>query len=151
MLGKVFNQRYRLKEKIGSGGMAEVFLADDLLLERQVAVKVLHSQFATDPAFIQRFRHEAQAAANLNHPNIVSIYDWGNEGDLYYIVMEFLEGESLREVLRKSARLDVDRAMDIAIQTCQALEAAHGQGILHRDIKSDNLMIYHLYIKILNF
>jgi len=92
MLGNVFNQRYRLKEKLGSGGMADVYLADDLLLGREVAVKVLHAQYASDPAFIQRFRQEAQSAANLNHPNIVNIYDWGNEGDLYYIVMEYVEG-----------------------------------------------------------
>jgi beta-lactam-binding protein with PASTA domain/predicted Ser/Thr protein kinase len=152
MLGKVFNQRYRLKEKIGSGGMAEVFLADDLLLERQVAVKVLHSQFATDPAFIQRFRHEAQAAANLNHPNIVSIYDWGNEGDLYYIVMEYVEGRNLKEILTADGRILPERAAEIAAEICAALQFAHRQNLVHRDIKPHNIVITNMgQVKVMDF
>jgi beta-lactam-binding protein with PASTA domain len=152
MLGKVFNQRYRLKEKIGSGGMAEVFLADDLLLERQVAVKVLHSQFATDPAFIQRFRHEAQAAANLNHPNIVSIYDWGNEGDLYYIVMEYVEGRNLKEILTTDGRILPERAAEIAAEICAALQFAHRQNLVHRDIKPHNIAITNMgQVKVMDF
>jgi len=152
MLGKVFNQRYRLKEKIGSGGMADVFLADDLLLERQVAVKVLHSQFATDPAFIQRFRREAQAAANLNHPNIVSIYDWGNEGDLYYIVMEYVEGRSLKEILNTDGRILPERAAEIAAEICAALQFAHRQNLVHRDIKPHNIAITNMgQVKVMDF
>ena len=105
MLGRVFNNRYALKEKIGSGGMADVYLADDLTLNRPVAVKILHPEFARDPSYIQRFRYEAQAAANLNHPNIVGVYDWGNEGDIYYIVMEYVEGHELKELQRSQGRL----------------------------------------------
>ena len=152
MLGKVFNQRYRLKERIGSGGMAEVFLADDLLLERQVAVKVLHSQFATDSSFIQRFRHEAQAAANLNHPNIVSIYDWGNEGDLYYIVMEYVEGRNLKEILTTDGRILPERAAEIAAEICAALQFAHRQNLVHRDIKPHNIVITNMgQVKVMDF
>jgi len=152
MLGSVFNQRYRLKEKIGSGGMAEVYLADDLLLGREVAVKVLHAQFAADPAFIQRFRHEAQAAANLNHPNIVNIYDWGNEGDQYYIVMEYVEGRDLKEILRSEGRLLPERAAEIAAEVCAALQFAHRGNLVHRDIKPHNIFITELgQVKVMDF
>ncbi len=147
MLGKVLGERYRLKEKLGSGGMADVYLADDLQLGREVAVKVLHPQYAADPAFIQRFRHEAQAAANLNHPNIVNIYDWGNvydwrnEGDLYYIVMEYVEGRDLKEILRSEGRLLPERAAEIAAEVCAALQFAHRGNLVHRDIKPHNIFI----------
>jgi serine/threonine-protein kinase len=152
MLGRVFNQRYRLKEKIGSGGMAEVFLADDLLLGREVAVKVLHPQFASDPAFIQRFRQEAQSAANLNHPNIVSIYDWGNEGDLYYIVMEYVEGRDLKDILRSEGRLLPERAAEIAAEVSAALQFAHRRNLVHRDIKPHNIFITGLgQVKVMDF
>ncbi len=152
MLGKVFNQRYRVKEKIGSGGMADVFLADDLLLGREVAVKVLHAQYASDPAFIQRFRHEAQAAANLNHPNIVNIYDWGNEGDLYYIVMEYVEGRDLKEILRTEGRLLPERAAEVAAEISAALQFAHRHNLVHRDIKPHNVFITSLgQVKVMDF
>jgi beta-lactam-binding protein with PASTA domain/predicted Ser/Thr protein kinase len=152
MLGEVFNQRYRLKEKLGSGGMAEVYLADDLLLNREVAVKVLHAQYASDPAFIQRFRQEAQSAANLNHPNIVNIYDWGNEGDLYYIVMEYVEGRDLKEILRSEGRLLPERAAEIAAEVCAALQFAHRSNLVHRDIKPHNIFITNLgQVKVMDF
>jgi beta-lactam-binding protein with PASTA domain len=152
MLGEVFNQRYRLKEKIGSGGMAEVYLADDLSLSREVAVKVLHAQFAADPAFIQRFRYEAQAAANLNHPNIVNIYDWGNEGDLYYIVMEYVEGRDLKDILRSEGRLIPERAAEIAAEVCAALQFAHRSNLVHRDIKPHNIFITNIgQVKVMDF
>ncbi len=152
MLGSVFNQRYRLKEKLGSGGMAEVYLADDLLLGREVAVKVLHAQFASDPAFIQRFRHEAQAAANLNHPNIVNVYDWGNEGDLYYIVMEYVEGRDLKEILRTEGRLLPERAAEITAEVCAALQFAHRGKLVHRDIKPHNIFVTNLgRVKVMDF
>jgi len=152
MLGKVFNQRYRLKEKIGSGGMADVYVADDLLLGREVAVKILHAQYAADPVFIQRFRLEAQAAANLNHPNIVNIYDWGNEGELYYIVMEYVEGRDLKEILRSEGRLLPDRAAEIAAEVCAALQFAHRRNIVHRDIKSHNIFITNIgQVKVMDF
>src|SRR5688572_32858844 len=96
----VFNGRYELHRRLGRGGMAEVFLAHDQLLDRPVAVKVLFPEYASDPSFVERFRREAQAAANLNHPNVVSVYDWGEEGGTYFIVMEYVEGRSLAEILR---------------------------------------------------
>jgi serine/threonine-protein kinase len=152
MLGKVFNQRYRLKEKIGSGGMAEVFLADDLSLGREVAVKVLHPQFASDPSFIQRFRYEAQAAANLNHPNIVNIYDWGNEGEQYYIVMEYVEGRDLKGILNAEGRLLPERAAEIAAEISAALQFAHRRNLVHRDIKPHNIFITNLgQVKVMDF
>ncbi|MBC7229958.1 MAG: Stk1 family PASTA domain-containing Ser/Thr kinase [Actinobacteria bacterium] len=152
MLGKVFNQRYRIKEKIGSGGMADVFLADDLLLGREVAVKVLHPQYAADPSFIQRFRHEAQAAANLNHPNIVNIYDWGGEGELYYIVMEYVEGRDLKEILRTEGRLLPERAAEVAAEISAALQFAHRHNLVHRDIKPHNVFITNLgQVKVMDF
>lgn len=152
MLGKVFNQRYRLKEKIGSGGMADVFLADDLLLGREVAVKVLHQRFASDPSFIQRFRYEAQAAANLNHPNIVNIYDWGNEGDLYYIVMEYVEGRDLKDVLKAEGRLRPEWAAEVAAEISAALQFAHRRNLVHRDIKPHNIFITDLSrVKVMDF
>ncbi|NPV58886.1 MAG: Stk1 family PASTA domain-containing Ser/Thr kinase [Actinobacteria bacterium] len=152
MLGKVFNQRYRIKEKLGSGGMADVYLADDLLLGREVAVKVLHAQYAADPVFIQRFRHEAQAAANLNHPNIVNIYDWGNEGELYYIVMEYVEGRDLKEILRSEGRLLPERAAEIAAEISAALQFAHRHNLVHRDIKPHNIFITDLgRVKVMDF
>ena len=152
MLGKVFNRRYRLKEKIGSGGMADVYIADDLLLGREVAVKVLHAQYAADPAFIQRFRHEAQAAANLNHPNIVNIYDWGNEGDLYYIVMEYVEGRDLKDILRSEGRILPERAAEIAAEISAALQFAHRRNLVHRDIKPHNVFITDIgKVKVMDF
>jgi len=152
MLGEVFNSRYRLIEKLGSGGMADVYLADDLLLNREVAVKVLHAQYASDPAFIQRFRQEAQSAANLNHPNIVNIYDWGNEGDLYYIVMEYVEGRDLKEILRSEGRLLPERAAEIAAEVCAALQFAHRSNLVHRDIKPHNIFITNLgQVKVMDF
>jgi serine/threonine-protein kinase len=111
---RVFNDRYELHRRIARGGMADVFLARDSLLDRPVAVKVLFPEFATDPAFVQRFRREAQAAANLSHPNIVSVYDWGEEGGTYFIVMEYVEGRSLAQTIKDEGRLHPDRAADIA-------------------------------------
>jgi eukaryotic-like serine/threonine-protein kinase len=152
MLGKVFNERYRLKEKLGSGGMAEVYLADDLFLNREVAVKVLHAQYAADPAYIQRFRQEAQSAANLNHPNIVNIYDWGNEADLYYIVMEYVEGRDLKEILRAEGRLLPERAAEIAAEVCAAMQFAHRSNLVHRDIKPHNIFITDIgQVKVMDF
>ena len=96
----VLNDRYEIQQRIGRGGMADVFLARDLLLDRPVAIKVLFPEFATDPNFVERFRREAQSAANLNHPNIVGVYDWGKDGGTYFIVMEYVEGRTLADILR---------------------------------------------------
>ena len=125
----VFNGRYELHRRIARGGMAEVFLARDLLLDRPVAVKVLFPEFATDPAFVARFRREAQAAANLNHPNIVGVYDWGQEDGTYFIVMEYVDGRSLADIIRSDGPLHPDRAADIATDIAAALGFAHRNGV----------------------
>jgi serine/threonine-protein kinase len=137
----VFNGRFELRRRLGKGGMAEVFLARDLQLDRPVAVKVLFPEFATDPNFVARFRREAQAAANLNHANIVSVYDWGQEHGTYFIVMEYVDGTSLADMLRTGGALTVDQATDVATDVAAALGHAHGAGMLHRDIKPGNILI----------
>jgi serine/threonine-protein kinase len=137
----VFNGRYELHRRLGRGGMAEVFLARDLQLDRPVAVKVLFTQFAHDPAFVARFRREAQAAANLNHPNIVSVFDWGQEHGTYYIVMEYVDGRTLADIVRNDGPLPPERAVDVAMDVAAALGHAHAAGVLHRDIKPGNILV----------
>ncbi len=139
----VLNQRYELQRRVGRGGMADVFLARDQLLDRPVALKVLFPEFAQDPAFVERFRREAQAAANLNHPNIVGVYDWGEAAGTYYIVMEYIDGRSLADVLRNEGRVRPDRCADAAIAVALALASAHASGVIHRDIKPANILITH--------
>jgi beta-lactam-binding protein with PASTA domain len=139
--GQMFTDRYELGPEIGRGGMAEVFLARDRLLDRNVAVKVLSPGFATDPTFIARFRREAQSAASLNHPNIVAVYDWGEDGGNYFIVMEYVAGRTLREVLREYSRLPALEAARIAAEIADALSFAHRNGVVHRDIKPGNVLL----------
>ena len=137
----VFNGRYELLRRIARGGMADVYLARDASLDRQVAVKVLFPEFANDPSFVERFRREAKAAANLNHPNIVGIYDWGQEQGTYYIVMEYVVGRSMADVLRSTGPLSPDRAAEIASDVAEALSSAHSAGLVHRDIKLGNIIV----------
>ena len=137
----VFNGRYELLRRIARGGMADVYLARDASLDRQVAVKVLFPEFANDPSFVERFRREAKAAANLNHPNIVGIYDWGQEQGTYYIVMEYVVGRNMADVLRSTGRLSPDRAAEIASDVAEALSSAHNAGLVHRDIKLGNIIV----------
>ncbi len=139
--GQRLLNRYELIKHIARGGMADVWEATDTLLGRRVAIKALHSQFSTDEAFIRRFRREAQAAANLSHPNIVSIFDWGEEDNSYFIVMELVEGRSLRDVLRSNDRLLPRRAAEIAAESAAALAIAHRAGLVHRDIKPGNILL----------
>jgi len=139
--GSELGERYELGHQLGSGGMATVYLAYDRLLDREVAVKVLADRFAQDPAFVERFRREASAAAGLNHPNIVAVYDRGEAESTYYIVMEYLSGPDLKKVIREQGPLDPAVAVDNALQILSALTAAHGAGIVHRDIKPQNVMV----------
>ncbi|MGI6669129.1 MAG: Stk1 family PASTA domain-containing Ser/Thr kinase [Acetivibrionales bacterium] len=141
MEGKILGNRYQLIERIGSGGMAIVYKAKDLLLNRYVAVKILRSEFTDDEEFVKRFRVEAQAAASLNHPNIVSIYDVGKQEGIQYIVMEYIDGITLKEYIAGKGALPWREAVGIAIQICSAIEHAHRNHIVHRDIKPHNIMI----------
>lgn len=137
---QTYGGRYAVLEGVGTGGMAEVYRARDELLGRQVALKVLSRRLSRDRAFVERFRREAQAAANLNHPNIVSLYDYGSEDGNYYIVMEFIEGRSLDELIA-AGRIMPERAAEIAADVAKALERAHAAGLVHRDVKPGNVMI----------
>lgn len=139
--GRILKGRYRIIRKIGSGGMADVYLADDLLLNRKVAVKVMHENLASDESFVRRFKREAQAAANLNHPNIVAVYDWGQEDGTYFIVMEYLTGKNLKQLIREKGVLSVKEGLDIARQVASALAFAHRHEVIHRDIKPHNVVI----------
>ena len=139
--GQLIDGRYRVLRKIGAGGMADVYLARDETLGRQVAVKVLLPRFADDRQFVERFRREAQAAAGLNHPNIVNIYDRGQVGSTYYIVMEYLRGETLKDFVRRHGRLAARDAIGIALELLAALQYAHEHNVVHRDIKSQNIML----------
>ena len=141
LIGKMLANRYEILEKIGNGGMAVVYKAKCHVLNRFVAVKVLKDEFITDNEFIKRFRTEAQAAASLTHPNIVSIYDVGNEGDIYYIVMELIQGKTLKEIIVEDGKFSWKWSVNIAIQIASALETAHRHNIVHRDIKPHNIII----------
>jgi eukaryotic-like serine/threonine-protein kinase len=134
-------ERYQLTAHLARGGMADVYQGHDRLLNRKVAVKVLHAQLSNDDAFVKRFRKEAQAAANLTHPNIVGIYDWGQLDNTYFIVMELVEGRSLRDVLKSEGTLLPRRAVEIAADVSAALSVAHRAGLVHRDIKPGNILL----------
>ncbi len=140
MVGKILAKRYELIEKIAEGGMARVYRGRDLLLKRTVAVKVLKDQMTGDAAFIRRFEREAQSAAALSHPHIVSIYDVGEQDGIYFMVMEYVDGKNLKEYIRAKGRLPVHEAIRIARQIGEALEEAHKAGVVHRDIKPQNIL-----------
>ena len=137
----VVNGRYELGRRVGRGGMAEVFVARDRLLDRPVAVKILFAEYAKDPLFVERFRREAMSAASLNHPNIVAVFDWGQVDSTYYIAMEYVQGRTLADILRKHERLTVLQACDIALDIAAALGEAHKAGVVHRDIKPANVIV----------
>ena len=137
----VLNDRYEIQNRIGRGGMADVFLARDVLLDRPVAIKVLFPEYATDPNFVERFRREAQSAANLNHPNIVSVYDWGKYSNTYYMAMEYVQGRTLADILRANGHVSSVQAAEIASEVSAALAFAHKNGVVHRDIKPANILI----------
>ena len=141
----MLGQRYEVGEVLGRGGMAEVHRGRDIRLGREVAIKVLRNDIARDPTFQARFRREAQAAASLNHPAIVAVYDTGEDsvavGDVPYIVMEYVEGRTLRDVLKDEGVMEVKAAMSFAADICAALDFSHRNGIVHRDVKPGNVMI----------
>jgi serine/threonine-protein kinase len=139
--GTFIDRRYKVLSRLGSGGMADVFLAEDEQLGRNVALKLLHRRFAQDPDFVERFRREAQAAAGLQHPNVVGVYDRGSFDDTYYIAMEYLPGRSLKQLIRQEAPLDPVRAIDITVQILKAARFAHRRGVIHRDLKPHNVIV----------
>src|SRR5206468_5523997 len=141
-VGRVLGGRYRLVAPIGTGASAAVFAADDVSLRRRVAVKVLHPALAEDGAFLRRFRAEAQAVAALEHPNIVSVYDWGEDGGTPFLVLQLLSGGSLRNMLAAGHRLSPSQALLVGLETARALDYAHRRGLVHRDIKPANLLFH---------
>ncbi|MGH2736186.1 MAG: protein kinase domain-containing protein, partial [Actinomycetota bacterium] len=142
LVGQCLSGRYRLIARLAGGGMGEVYRAHDLLLDRPVAVKVMHPSLAADPALVERFKAEARAAARLSHPNVVAVHDWGAESDeTYYMVMEYVSGSDLRDLLTAAGTLDSDAALGVVAAVCDALQAAHGGGLVHRDVKPENILI----------
>ena len=141
MKGQKINDRYQIIKTIGEGGMANVYLAYDTILDRNVAVKVLRGDLATDEKFVRRFQREALSASSLSHPNIVEVYDVGEDNGLYYIVMEYIEGKHLKQLLKKRGSLTVREVVDIMMQITDGMSAAHDSYIIHRDIKPQNIMI----------
>ena len=137
----IVDDRYRILTRIGAGGMAEVFCAHDESLGRKVALKLLHRRFADDAEFVERFRREASAAAGLQHPNVVGIYDRGRWDGTYYIAMEYLPGRTLKDIVRDEAPLDPVRAIDLTVQVLKAARFAHRRGVVHRDLKPHNVIV----------
>lgn len=141
VIGKLFKDRYQVQERIGAGGMAVVYRGEDVLLKRPVAIKILREQFLDDEQNVRFFQNEARAVATMSHPNIVKIYDIGKEGPYYYIVMEYLEGQTLKDLLAKNAPMQPVEAIDILCDVLRALAHSHKKGIIHRDIKPHNIII----------
>ena len=139
--GMLLNNRYQLLERLGAGGMSDVFRARDLMLERSVAIKVLHEDYSNDNAFQQRFRQEARAAANLSHPNIVTVHDFGFDHGQLFIVMEYIPGKDLKTLLRQRGRYSVEDAIPLMVQACAGIGYAHRAGLVHCDIKPHNMIV----------
>jgi serine/threonine-protein kinase len=151
MADQVFSGRYRIVRHLARGGMAEVYLAHDQLLDRPVAVKVLFPELAQDASFVERFRREARAAAGLNHHNIVSVYDFGQDDGSYFIVMEYVDGPTLREIIRTEGPLAPARVAGVGADVAAALEVAHRAGVIHRDVKPGNVLISTDAVKVADF
>jgi serine/threonine protein kinase len=148
----LLNGRYRLVAQQGSGGMAVIYKATDLALGRTVAVKVLRPSLTSDPEFLKRFRQEARNVANLSHPNIVTVHDVGQDGNTHYIVMEYVDGEDLKRLIRASAPFSIDRALSIAIKICAGVGYAHRAGLIHADVKPQNVLVTESdHVKVTDF
>lgn len=139
--GALLNNRYQLLEKLGSGGMADVFRARDLMLARDVAIKVLRKDYSTNPDFQERFKQEARAAANLSHPNIVTVHDFGLTDDLLFIVMEHVPGKDMKSLLRQRGRFSIEDAIRLMVQACAGIGYAHRAGLVHCDVKPHNMIV----------
>jgi len=137
----VLNERYQLLESLGNGGMALVYKAKDLMLERNVAVKLLREDYSKDLAFRERFRQEARAAANLTHPNIVTVHDFGLDQGHLFIVMEYVPGDDLKSLIRQKGQFSVQESLELVIQACQGVGYAHRAGLVHCDIKPHNMLV----------
>ena len=141
MVGETIAERYEVEELVGHGGMSSVYKAHDSLLERNVALKILHEQYNADEDFVERFKREARAVAQLQHPNIVTVIDRGEEDDRQFIVFEYIDGENLKERVVRKGRLDVREALEIAVEVARGLAFAHSQGLVHRDVKPQNVLL----------
>ena len=141
MVGEVVADRYELEELVGTGGMSSVYRAHDRLLERDVALKVLHQQYVADTDYVERFRREARSAAKLSHPNIVTVIDRGEADGRQFIVFEYVDGENLKQLVTSRGRLPVRDALEFGIQIGRALAFAHAQGLVHRDVKPQNVLL----------
>ena len=141
MVGEKIAGRYEVEELVGHGGMSSVYKAHDSLLERHVALKVLHEQYAGDEDFVERFKREARLVAQLQHPNIVTVIDRGEEDDRQYIVFEYIEGENLKELVVRRGHLEVREALEIALEVARGLAFAHDNGLIHRDVKPQNVLL----------
>ena len=139
--GQKINDRYEIIRSIGEGGMANVYLGYDTILDRNVAIKVLRGDLANDEKFVRRFQREALSASSLSHPNIVEVYDVGDDNGQYFIVMEYIDGKNLKDLLKKRGKLTVSEVVDIMSQIADGLSIAHDSYIIHRDIKPQNIMI----------
>ena len=141
MVGEVLSDRYELEELVGTGGMSSVFRAHDRLLDRKVALKVLHQQYTDDAEYVERFRHEARAVAALSHPNIVTVIDRGEHDGRQFIVFEYVEGENLKQLIQRRGPAPVATALELAMQISRGLSFAHQQGLVHRDVKPQNVLL----------
>jgi serine/threonine-protein kinase len=141
MVGQVLSDRYELEELVGTGGMSSVFRAHDRLLDRKVALKILHERYSDDAAYVERFRHEARAVATLSHPNIVTVIDRGEHGGRQFIVFEYVDGENLKQLIQRRGPASVSTALELAMQISRGLSFAHQQGLVHRDVKPQNVLL----------
>ncbi len=141
MVGEVLSGRYELEELVGTGGMSSVYRAHDRLLDRKVALKILHHQYSADEDYVERFRREARSVATLSHPNIVTVIDRGEDDGRQFIVFEYIEGENLKRLIQRDGRVPVATALELAMQIARGLSFAHQQGLIHRDVKPQNVLL----------